>query len=413
MVLTLHKISVRTVQLGPSTVIEDGTLTVDSEELASRLRSQDPRIESVNIHVAQPGESVRILCTKDVLQPRIKLDGAAVGEGETLVLDGMAVVTCGPIVGFQEGIIDMSGPGADYTPFSRIGLLIIELSVRPGTGAHEHEATIRAAGLAAAEYLASQCQTSVADTTEKLLWSEVVADSSLPRIAYVDMLLSQGLLHDSYVLGVNACEELPRCVDPRLVIDGGVVSGNCVSACDKSTTYHHQNNPLIRQLLAGHGRRWNFVGTILTNLPTRLADKERSAARSVELVRGLAASGVVISKEGFGNPDADLMMLIKGLLQAGIASVAITDEFAGADGGSQSLADAVPEADALVSVGNANQRVLLPAMQRVIGPLPDVTRIAGGYAHTLRDDGTMELELQAIVGATNQLGDGRLSCREI
>ena len=28
----------------------------------------------------------------------------------------MAVVTTGKIVGFQEGIIDMTGPGAEYTP---------------------------------------------------------------------------------------------------------------------------------------------------------------------------------------------------------------------------------------------------------------------------------------------------------
>ena len=42
-----------------------------------------------------------------------------VGEGKTYALKGMAVVTAGKIVGFQEGIIDMTGPGADYTPFSK------------------------------------------------------------------------------------------------------------------------------------------------------------------------------------------------------------------------------------------------------------------------------------------------------
>ncbi len=31
----------------------------------------------------------------------------------------MAVVTAGKIVGFQEGIIDMTGVGAQYTPFSK------------------------------------------------------------------------------------------------------------------------------------------------------------------------------------------------------------------------------------------------------------------------------------------------------
>ena len=37
----------------------------------------------------------------------------------------MAVVTAGKIVGFQEGIIDMSGPGAEYTPFSKLNNLVV------------------------------------------------------------------------------------------------------------------------------------------------------------------------------------------------------------------------------------------------------------------------------------------------
>ncbi len=42
-----------------------------------------------------------------------------VGSGRTHVLLGACVVTCGNIVGFQEGVIDMSGPTAKYTPFSK------------------------------------------------------------------------------------------------------------------------------------------------------------------------------------------------------------------------------------------------------------------------------------------------------
>ena len=121
--------------------------------------------------------------------------------------------------------------------------------------------------------------------------------------------------------------------------------------------------------------------------------------------------GAIITKEGFGNPDADLMMIVRALEAAGIRTVAVTDEFAGTDGASQSLADTTPEADALVSVGNANERVELPPMQTVIGPLPDVARLAGGYAQSVHEDGRMTVELQAIVGSTNQLGFSRLSCQ--
>jgi glycine reductase len=411
--LVLSKSIVEHARLGARTRLEHGVLTVGGDELTARLEQRDARIERVAVHVVQPGDAARILCVKDVIEPRCKIGGASIGAGATHVLQNVAVVTCGPIVGFQEGIIDMSGPGAAYTPFAERNLVVIEARVAEGTPPHEHEAILRATGIAAAEQLAQDCAAAAIDRVETLNWDAQQTDSGLPRIAYVDMVLSQGLLHDTYVLGRNAGDVLPCRIDPLVMIDGGVVSGNCVSACDKTTTYHHQNNPVVRALLAGHGTRWHFAGVVMTNEPTRLAAKQRSAARAVELVRELDADAAIITKEGFGNPDADLMMIVRALEAAGIRTVAVTDEFAGTDGMSQSLADATPEADALISVGNANERIELPAMQTVIGPWPDVARLAGGYAQSVHDDGTMTVELQAIIGATNQLGFSRLSCREI
>ncbi len=413
MALSLRKSKVRGIALGDKTGLTRGTLTLDVHALENELRARDERIAAVATHAVSPGESTRIVCAKDVVQPRAKIDGAGPGEGTTYVMENVAVVTCGPIVGFQEGIIDMSGPGAAYTPFSQLGLVVLDLGMVQGVGPHEHEEAVRQAGVRAAEHIARQCAELALDEVEELSWEEVPASSELPRIAYVDMVLSQGLLHDTYVLGQNAKNGLPRVVDPRVIVDNGVVSGNCVSACDKNTTYHHQNNPVVLRLLEGHRKRWNFVGVVITNEPTRLKEKEASAARTVELVDGLGAHAAIVTKEGFGNPDADLMMIMSGLERSGIKTVALTDEYAGTDGGSQSLADTTPEADAIISTGNANERIRLPPMEKTIGPLPDVARLAGGYSSSLHADGSMEVELQAIVGSTNQLGFGRLSCVEI
>ena len=75
--------------------------------------------------------------------------------------------------------------------------------------------------------------------------------------------------------GVDAKKILPTLIYPTEVMDGAIVSGNCVSACDKNTTYHHQNSPVIHDLLACHGRDINFVGVVITNenvtSPTRSA----------------------------------------------------------------------------------------------------------------------------------------------
>lgn len=408
--LELGSVAVRSIGFGKRTGIDAGVLEVDREGLARELRERCPGLRSVRLHLAEPGESCRIVGVKDVLEPRVEVAGQG-GGGRVRALAGMAVVTCGRIVGFQEGIVDLAGEGARYSPFSRLRLLVVECEPEPDLPPHDHEAAVRTAGLAAAELLARAAADAEPDTVERFANDPETA-RGLPRIAYVYMMLTQGLLHDTWLLGRNAREVLPRTLDPAVVLAGGVVSGNCVSACDKNTTWHHQHNPIVHELFRRHGRELCFAGAVATPAPTRLAEKEDAAARAVALVQELEVAGAVVSKEGFGNPDADLMLLIRGLEAAGVRTVALTDEFAGANGASQSLADVTPEADAVVSVGNANERVVLPPVARTLGPLEQVSVLAGGHARSVRDDGSIEVELQALIGATNQLGEGTLSCRE-
>ena len=118
-------------KFGEKTGFADGTLTVNKKELLD-LIAEDPLLgKKLDVDLAMPGESVRIIPVKDVVEPRWKIEGKGqvfpgmlsdvetVGEGKTLVLSGAAVVTAGKLVRFQEGIIDMSGPGAEYTPYSK------------------------------------------------------------------------------------------------------------------------------------------------------------------------------------------------------------------------------------------------------------------------------------------------------
>ena len=198
---------------------------------------------------------------------------------------------------------------------------------------------------------------------------------------------------------------------PTEILDGAIVSGNCVSACDKNATYHHQNNPVIHDLFSEHGKTINFVGMIITNENVYLADKERSSDWTAKLVEYLDLDGVIISQEGFGNPDTDLIMNCKKIEATGTHTVIITDEYAGQDGTSQSLADADLSADAVVTGGNANQVVTLPKLDKVIGFLNYVGKIAGGWDGNLHEDGSIDVELQAITGATNELGFNKLSAR--
>jgi glycine reductase len=397
---------IRDLRLGDTTEVREGVLTVDAADLRGHLLAADARLASVEVHVARPGDSTRIVCVKDAIEPRVKVAGDRPGEGRRHALSGSAIVTCGRVVGFQEGLIDMTGPAAAVTPFAHHQLLVLELEPAGGLAPHEHEAALREAGVRAAERVGHAAAEAEPDRIERFTLPP--CPESLPRVAYVYLVLSQGLLHDTWIEGRNAAEGLPRLVTPTFTLDDTVISGNCVSACDKNTTWHHQNNPVLLELLRHHGRDLNLAGVVLTNSPVRLHDKQAAADAAVAIARSLEVAGAIISKEGFGNPDADQMMLIRGLEAAGIATVAITDEFAGVNGASQSLADSAVEANAVVSTGNANELVELPAMDRVLGPADEVTTLAGASAESARADGSLLVELQTIVGATNGLGQGRL-----
>jgi len=422
--LELGKINITDVQFGDSTKVEKGTLYVNKQELID-LVMEDDHIKSVNVELARPGEEVRITPVKDVIEPRVKVEGpggifpgvinkvTTVGSGRTHVLKGSAVVTCGKIVGFQEGIIDMTGPGADYTPFSKLNNICLVIEPIDGLKQHEYEAAARMAGLKAANYLGQAGKDVTPDEIEvyetKPLLEQIAEYPNLPKIGYVYMLQTQGLLHDTYVYGVDAKKIVPTVLYPTEIMDGAILSGNCVSACDKNTTYHHLNNPIIEDLYKKHGKEINFVGVIITNENVYLADKERSSNWTAKFTKYLGLDGVIISQEGFGNPDTDLIMNCKKIEEEGVKTVIVTDEYAGRDGASQSLADADPKADAVVTGGNANEIIVLPPMKKVIGTLDYVDKIAGGFDGSLRPDGSIEAEIQVITGATNELGFNKMS----
>jgi glycine reductase len=408
------ELQINNITFGEQTSINNKRLTIEKRALQEFLLAKENRITKVNISLAKPGDSTRILCVKDVIQPWHKVSGAQAGRGTRLVLDNVAVVTCGKIVGFQEGIIDMQGPGVPYSPFSQTMNVVLEIDVIDGLTPYQHEECVRNTGLRAAAFLGKSAREIRPDRMEEFSRPEDQStNSSLPRIAYIYPLLTQGLLHDSYLLGKNAKTQLPRKIAPQLLFDGALCSGNCVSACDKNTTWHHQNNPILFELLDRHDRDLSFVGVVLASEPVRLADKEKSARKVVKLLEEMDVDGAILSKEGFGNPDADQMMLIRGCERQGIKTVALTDEFAGADGWSQSTADSCKEADAVISVGNANEKILLPPMKTLLGPIKDLSQLTGAYPQSLQEDGSLEIELQGIIGATNELGNQKLSCREV
>ncbi len=421
--LELGKVLIKDIQFGEMTEVKNQTLFVNKEEMLQTIGG-DERIKSIELDLVRPGESVRIIPVKDVIEPRVKVEGKGgifpgiiskvetVGEGRTHALSGCAVVTTGKIVGFQEGIIDMTGPGAEYTPFSKLNNIVVIAEPVDGLKQHEHEKAVRMIGFKAAAYLGEAGRNVEPDEINvyetKPMLESIQEYPDLPKVGYVYMLQTQGLLHDTYVYGVDAKQIVPTILYPTEIMDGAIVSGNCVSACDKNPSYVHMNNSIVEELYAQHGKEINFMGVIITNENVYLADKERSSNWTAKLCEFLGLDAVIISQEGFGNPDTDLIMNCKKIEMKNIKTVIVTDEYAGRDGASQSLADADVRANAVVTGGNANEVVLLPKMDRVIGHVEVADVIAGGFAGSLREDGSIEAEIQVITGATNETGFGNL-----
>lgn len=424
--LELGKIYIKDVQFGPETKVENGVLYINKDELLKEVGG-DERLKSIDVDIVHPGEEARIIPVKDVIEPRVKVEGPGgifpgfiskvdtVGSGKTHVLKGAAVVTTGKIVGFQEGIIDMSGEGAKYTPFSKTHNVVMICEPVDNLPQHEHEEAVRMVGLKAATYLGKAGKNVTPDEVKVYetlpLLQQVAQYPNLPKVIYVYMLQSQGLLHDTYVYGVDAKKIIPTFIYPTEVFDGAIVSGNCVSACDKNPTYVHMNHPIIEDLYERHGKDFNFLGCVITNENVYLADKERSSNYTAKLVEFLGADAAIISEEGFGNPDADLVMNCNKIEEKGIKTVLVTDEYAGRDGASQSLADSTPKGNAVVTAGNANEVVVLPPMKKVIGHPEAANVIAGGFSGSLRDDGSIEAEIQVITGATSEVGFGYLTAK--
>ncbi len=405
--------------------ISQGVLYLYAHDLITHLQ-QDERIKSCKLELAKPGESVRILPVKDVIEPRAKetgdlfpgVDGelGEAGEGTTIILSGCAVVTTGSIVGFQEGIIDMSGPLTDYTPFSHLNNIVLILEKNDGVDPHEHEEVVRVAGIKAAHYIGKIGRGVIPENIEELEWKSIpekaIEFPQLPKVAYVYLCMAQGLLHNTFFYGQNAQNITPGLISPLEVIDGAIVSGNCVSPGSKNTTYHHQNNAVLKELLNQHGKEINLMGVILSPLSTMLAQKYRNAVQAVKMAKFLGAEGALVSQEGFGNPTTDLMLICRELEESGIKTVIISNEDAGVDGYSESLPDGTKEADAIVSTGNSNATIRLPAMDRVIGDLKAIERVTGGFVGSIQENGELLVEVHGIMGGHNLLGDTYLSAVE-
>jgi hypothetical protein len=104
MLLEVATFPVRDVLLGSRTRLDGDVLEIDEHELLGIVR-QDPYVDEVKLELAKPGEPKRLIEYENVIEPKVKVQGAGtpypgvcgrptelVGEGRTHRLSGLAVV---------------------------------------------------------------------------------------------------------------------------------------------------------------------------------------------------------------------------------------------------------------------------------------------------------------------------------
>jgi glycine reductase complex component B subunit alpha and beta len=411
---------IQDVQFGGRTEINGSVLRIAQDELI-RLLEQEALFEHVEISLAHPGDSCRIIHVLDVVEPRYKINGAnfpgaldefaPVGEGRTIALKNVAVVETMPLSEGSRSIIDMRGPGAELSPFGAHHCVVLQAHPKRDADSETYRLALKRAGLRTSAYLAAAAKDLSPHEVQMYELPPLalnVGPAHLPRIAYIFPVHShqhptqptEPVFYGSNVQGFT-----PTVVQPTEILDGALVFSY------SALTYFAQNHPVIHELYRRHGRDLWFAGVVLSVAPVTHSEKQRNAALAARLAREvLGADGIIATKIGGGAVDTDLMMLYARCEELGMkATLIIMERYP--DTGITFVPVGV---DALVSPGLTRDPITLPAVDRVIGGTtlrldrsnpdntnPDVPAVPA--------DSQLRLWVGDIAGAISQVGASRLT----
>jgi glycine reductase len=363
--LELGAFPVDEIAFGSGTRYRDGRLEVDPEELLAIAR-RDPRIAGVALDLARPGESVRIVNVQDVVEPRLKVEGPGVaypgvagrstetvGQGRTLRLAGLGVVTCADLLPYKSapftifrGSIDMTGPGAAW-PYGTLHNLCLTYQTDPSIDYPERNHAAWDASFAVAARLA---QTVAGQTPPETAVYEIgPADPALPKVALI-LNVHSVEHHSGTVFGfgesVYGLSRLhpPWPLQPTEILDG------CIA---RRHSWLNANDPLVQDMIGRHGRDFAFVGVIVQR--TRWSyqpEKDLTAHQTAKLARMLGADGVLITSDVGGNDFVEVALTVRACIREGLTTVFMSTEESSEDGAKPPWLFPIPEADAVVSLGS-------------------------------------------------------------
>jgi glycine reductase len=350
----------------------------------------DPRIATAELELAKPGESVRIWPVRDVIEPRIKVEGpgvvypgicgrpiTTVGQGRTHRLSGLGIAEVSGVNWHEAGgdyveiYLDMSGPWAELIPMSSLMNVCVVVEPDRALGSEAQNLAVHHAALIVADRLAGTVQD--LEPPEREVFELHPVDPALPKVVYIQCLHSpqamSGSLHTFCTTTYGLTQLTPPWLfHPNEILDGAI-TGPYRTAFAMSWTV--ANNPVLLNLYRRHGVDWNFLGVIALRTEwTTQHEKQLMANETAKLAHMLGAQGAIVTWDAGGNEFIEVIRTIQACERLGIKTVFLTSED-DATGGAPTMLEPLPEADAIVSTSFFKTRTLeipeLPAVERVIG----------------------------------------------
>ncbi len=387
--LEMGTFPVHDVVFGSHTRWQDGRLEIDRDSILE-LILHDPRIATAELELAKPGESVRIWPVRDVIEPRIKVEGpgvvypgicgrpiTTVGQGRTHRLAGMGVTEVSGVNWHEAGgdyveiFLDMTGPWAELIPMSSLINACVVVEPDPALGNEAQNLAVHNAALVVSDRLAAAVQD--LHPPEREVFELRPVDPGLPKVLYIQCIHSpqamSGSLHTFCTTTYGLTQLTPPWLfHPNEILDGAI-TGPYRTALAMSWTV--ANNPVLLDLYRQHGVDWNFLGVIALRTEwTTQHEKQLMANQTAKLAQMLGAQGAIVTWDAGGNEFIEVIRTIQACERLGIKTVFLTSED-DATGGAPTMLEPLREADAIVSTSFFKTRTLgvpeLPAVQRVIG----------------------------------------------
>lgn len=422
--LELGTFPVTDARFGPRTTYHDGRLEVNRAELLEAVRT-DNRLRAADLDIVRPGDSVRITRFRDVLEPRIKVEGpgacypgvcgrptTTVGRGRTHRLAGVSVIEIADVQMYNgndgwidTGFIDMAGPGAEATPISKLSNLCLTLEVDPNLHLEDQNDALHHAALLVQEKLAATT-VDLEPPEREVFTDEQPVDPALPRVVYIMGLRSPQHYAGSQTAFWTGIYGLTRLTPPWLLHPNEVLD----TAISVRSSWDHANNPVVWGLARRHGKDLNFRGIIAMRTRwSAQSEKDLTSLQAAKVASMLGAQGALITYDAGGNDFMEVIRTVQECEHLGVKTVFVTFEEPPSTNG-PALLEPLPEADAIVSTGigyamrTADGRQTLPALARVIGAL-DLVADGGTRQGTLRADGPLP-----GARSSDPYGFGRQSC---